>query len=226
MSVGVFGCCCPPNPPCVFSISFETPTGTLGPGEAGDYVSICSGSWLPASILPSSTITTSILNAQLFCDFDQITEGVTWAIAVYCKKLDVYPDWDIGTTYALGDKVTQGSSNYQSRINSNTGNDPGSSPTQWLLLTGACDPDNAFLLPQAGNGTFYDPGTCDLADPDDIPVGVTDNTDPLTTFTADLTGLYGQGLGGDFNVIISITATYLGVSYTTYGYVNFHFEPL
>lgn len=39
-----------------------------------------------------------------------------------------------GTTYATNDVVNDGTSTYVSRINSNTGNTPSSSPAQWMLL--------------------------------------------------------------------------------------------
>jgi hypothetical protein len=39
-----------------------------------------------------------------------------------------------GTTYARGARVTEGTTVYVSRINSNTGNTPSSSPTQWLEM--------------------------------------------------------------------------------------------
>jgi len=44
--------------------------------------------------------------------------------------------WLIGTTYAEGDLVVDAGVNYYSKVSSNIGNTPASSPTKWYALTG------------------------------------------------------------------------------------------
>jgi hypothetical protein len=63
----------------------------------------------------------------------------------YATPQPVYPAWDVGTTYASGDKVLYGTSpaqaNYYSLANGNIGNVPSASPLSWKKLVD----DNALI---------------------------------------------------------------------------------
>lgn len=49
-------------------------------------------------------------------------------------------DYASGTTYSMGEIVTENGSSYISLINNNTGNDPSSSPSDWQLIAAAGQP--------------------------------------------------------------------------------------
>jgi hypothetical protein len=55
---------------------------------------------------------------------------------------ETYAAWAVGTTYATGAFVDYGTQIFQSLVNSNTGNQPNTSPTFWLLI----GPDNRHSM--------------------------------------------------------------------------------
>jgi collagen type VII alpha len=60
--------------------------------------------------------------------------GTTGATGSAGPPLTPFGAYAGGTTYAEGSVVTEGGSSYISLVSSNTGNDPASSPTKWMVL--------------------------------------------------------------------------------------------
>jgi hypothetical protein len=58
--------------------------------------------------------------------------AITDAMIVSSNAVETVPLWSSTTTYALGAEVRQGLRVYISRVASNLGNSPATSPTQWL----------------------------------------------------------------------------------------------
>jgi len=54
--------------------------------------------------------------------------------------------WAVGTGYALNDAVSYNGSSYISLQNSNTGNEPDTSPTYWTLLAAASTPTDSSIV--------------------------------------------------------------------------------
>ena len=61
---------------------------------------------------------------------------------VSSTAVETYSAWAAGTTYAKDAFVDYGTHIYQSLVNSNTGNQPDISPTQWVLI----GPDNTHAM--------------------------------------------------------------------------------
>lgn len=61
---------------------------------------------------------------------------------VSSTAVEVYSAWSVSTTYAKDAFVDYGTHIYQSLVNSNTGNQPDTSPTQWVLI----GPDNTHAM--------------------------------------------------------------------------------
>jgi hypothetical protein len=61
---------------------------------------------------------------------------------VSSNATEPYATWASGTTYAKDAFVDYGTHIYQSLVNSNTGNQPDTSPTQWVLV----GPDNTHAM--------------------------------------------------------------------------------
>ena len=61
---------------------------------------------------------------------------------VSSNATEAYSAWAVGTTYAKDAFVDYGTHIYQSLVNSNTGNQPDISPTQWVLI----GPDNTHAM--------------------------------------------------------------------------------
>ena len=61
---------------------------------------------------------------------------------VSSTAVETYPTWAVGTTYAKDAFVDYGTHIYQSLVNSNTGNQPDTSPAQWVLI----GPDNTHAM--------------------------------------------------------------------------------
>ena len=61
---------------------------------------------------------------------------------VSSTAVETYSAWAAGTTYAKDAFVDYGTHIYQSLVNSNTGNQPDTSPTQWVLI----GPDNTHAM--------------------------------------------------------------------------------
>jgi len=68
--------------------------------------------------------------------------SVTDAMIVSSNAIEAYSLWSAGTTYAINAKVDHGTQYFNSLVNSNTGNNPASSPTFWQLL----GPDNKHAM--------------------------------------------------------------------------------
>lgn len=68
--------------------------------------------------------------------------SVTDAMIVSSNAIETYSLWSAGTTYAKDAKVDHGTQYFNSLVNSNTGNNPNTSPTFWQLL----GPDNKHAM--------------------------------------------------------------------------------
>lgn len=66
----------------------------------------------------------------------------TPAMLVSTNAVETRPTWAAGTTYAQGAFVDFGTHIYQSLVNNNTGNNPATSPTFWVLI----GPDNIHAM--------------------------------------------------------------------------------
>ena len=66
----------------------------------------------------------------------------TPAMLIASNTVEAYPTWAAGTTYAKDARVDYGIDIYQSLVNSNTGNQPDTSPLSWLLV----GPDNKHAM--------------------------------------------------------------------------------
>ena len=67
---------------------------------------------------------------------------VTDAMILSSNATEAYAAWSAGTTYAKDAKVDHGTHYYNSLVNSNTGNDPHTSPTFWENI----GPDNKHAM--------------------------------------------------------------------------------
>lgn len=75
----------------------------------------------------------------------KVIKPVTFNAATHLVSstaVEVYSAWSAGTTYAKDAFVDYGTHIYQSLVNSNTGNQPDTSPTQWVLI----GPDNTHSM--------------------------------------------------------------------------------
>lgn len=74
----------------------------------------------------------------------QVIRPITFAPAMLISSnaTELYPTWAAGTTYAKDAFVDYQTHIYQSLVNSNTGNVPSTSPTQWVLV----GPDNTHAM--------------------------------------------------------------------------------
>lgn len=133
---------------------------------------------------------------------------------VSSTAVETYSTWAVGTTYAKDAFVDYGTHIYQSLVNSNTGNQPDTSPTQWVLI----GPDNTHAM-------F-----------DDQTSTATTSTSPLTVVldtglanALALLGLVGSqvvvtvrdGTGGSvvYSNTISLDGTFI------YDWYQYFFEP-
>lgn len=66
----------------------------------------------------------------------------TPAMLIASNTVEAYPTWAAGTTYAKDARVDYGINIYQSLVNSNTGNQPDTSPLSWVLF----GPDNKHAM--------------------------------------------------------------------------------
>lgn len=66
----------------------------------------------------------------------------TPAMLISTNATEIHPAWVAGTTYAKDAYVDFGTHIYQSLVNNNTGNDPATSPTFWVLI----GPDNVHAM--------------------------------------------------------------------------------
>lgn len=134
---------------------------------------------------------------------------------VSSNATEAYSAWAVGTTYAKDAFVDYGTHIYQSLVNSNTGNQPDTSPTFWVLI----GPDNTHAM--------FD---------DQISTATTKATSPLTVVLATglanalaLFGLVGNqvtvnitdGAGGPnvYSRTISLDGTFI------YDWYMYFFEP-
>lgn len=75
----------------------------------------------------------------------KVIKPVTFNAATHLVSstaVEAYSAWAAGTTYAKDAFVDYGTHIYQSLVNSNTGNQPDTSPTQWVLI----GPDNTHAM--------------------------------------------------------------------------------
>lgn len=75
----------------------------------------------------------------------KVIKPVTFAAATHLVSstaVEAYATWAAGTTYAKDAFVDYGTHIYQSLVNSNTGNQPDTSPAQWVLI----GPDNTHAM--------------------------------------------------------------------------------
>lgn len=71
-----------------------------------------------------------------------VPTAFTPAMLVSTNAVEQYPTWAAGTTYAKDAFVDFGTHIYQSLVNNNTGNNPATSPTFWVLI----GPDNIHAM--------------------------------------------------------------------------------
>lgn len=91
--------------------------------------------------LGDDSVAATALNILFIPTRQRMLRSAVWTFAT--KRTQLYVDldlppavWAVGTTYAAGATVNNGSTSiFVSRVNGNIGNNPGSSPTQWRTIS-------------------------------------------------------------------------------------------
>jgi hypothetical protein len=87
----------------------------------------------------------SVLVDAVGSRFLRIPDGVA-------GEIDWQGAYNAGTSYSIGQGVSDDGASYVSRVNSNVGNTPASSPTQWQLIAAKGDPGDKYTLAIGANG--------------------------------------------------------------------------
>lgn len=125
----------------------------------------------------------------------------------------VPPDWSAGTTYAAGFAVTYSGTVYVSKVGSNTGNQPDTSPTQWEdQTTFYADQVLAVQVKYTGgNGAVvYMPVhhfQIGEVHPTGIPDATTSSATLLTLYEGDIDRVRGAGHIAAFKALVDAAPT-------------------